>query len=102
MFVLIETGVELQDGDEVFICDDDYVCWEDAVKYYRASKVYDEENMMPVRRKISEQGETEKPTANNGNTPCRFFSRENIPDGDNSHFTSVPWCNHAPSQRAVP
>jgi hypothetical protein len=43
---------------------------------------------------------------NNGSTPCRFFSRDNVftgqsADGGNM-YQSVPWCNHEPSQRAVP
>jgi hypothetical protein len=44
--------------------------------------------------------------ANNGSTPCRFFSREKVhtgqaADGGNM-YQSIPWCNHEPSQRAVP
>jgi hypothetical protein len=43
---------------------------------------------------------------NNGSTPCRFFSRDKVftgqsADGGNM-YQSVPWCNHEPSQRAVP
>ena len=38
---------------------------------------------------------------NNGSTPCRFITRESIPLGG-GHFQSVPFCNHEPSQRAVP
>ena len=43
---------------------------------------------------------------NNGSTPCRFFSRDKVStgkaaDGGNM-YQSVPWCNHEPSQRAVP
>lgn len=52
MFILLETGMPLQSGDEVFICDEDYVSWDDAVKFY-GNVVYNEEGMMPVRRKIS-------------------------------------------------
>lgn len=45
-------------------------------------------------------------TNNNGSTPCRFFSRDKVctgksADGGNM-YQSVPWCNHEPSQRAVP
>lgn len=45
-------------------------------------------------------------TTNNGSTPCRFFSRDKVctgkaADGGNM-YQSVPWCNHEPSQRAVP
>ena len=47
-----------------------------------------------------------KQTNNNGSTPCRFFSRDKVftgqsADGDNT-YQSVPWCNHEPSQRAIP
>ena len=43
---------------------------------------------------------------NNGSTPCQFFSRDKVStgkaaDGGNM-YQSVPWCNHEPSQRAVP
>ena len=45
-------------------------------------------------------------STNNGSTPCRFFSRDKVctgkaADGGNM-YQSVPWCNHEPSQRAVP
>lgn len=45
-------------------------------------------------------------TTNNGSTPCRFFSRDKVctgkaADGRNM-YQSVPWCNHEPSQRAIP
>lgn len=43
---------------------------------------------------------------NNGSTPCQFFSRDKVcigktADGVNM-YQSVPWCNHEPSQCAVP
>jgi hypothetical protein len=44
--------------------------------------------------------------SNNGSTPCRFFRREKILVGHNEHgepfFNPIPWCDHEPSQRAVP
>jgi hypothetical protein len=47
-----------------------------------------------------------KTAPNNGSTPCCFFSREKIRTGVNengqSHFESVPWCNHEATQRAIP
>jgi hypothetical protein len=51
--------------------------------------------------------EVEKFTStNNGSTPCRFFSREKLCAGQSNDgctaYQSVPWCNHEPSQRAVP
>jgi len=38
---------------------------------------------------------------NNSSTPCRFFRRELIRTGENLYH-SVPWCDHEPSQRAIP
>lgn len=52
MFVLLETGMPLQSNDEVFICDEDLVIWDDAIDHY-GNVMYNEESMMPVRRKIS-------------------------------------------------
>jgi len=45
---------------------------------------------------------TQSASDNNGSTPCRFFSRENIATAGEGHYQSVPWCNHGPSQRAMP
>lgn len=57
-------------------------------------------------RKISYTKESQKPAHNNGSTPCRFFSRDKVFTGQSadggSTYQSVPWCNHEPSQRAVP
>jgi len=43
---------------------------------------------------------------NNGSTPCRFFSRDKVCTGKAADggdmYQSVPWCNHGPSQRAIP
>ena len=51
--------------------------------------------------KFSDIKDILKPTTNNGSMPCQYFRREKICIGEN-HYHSVPWCNHEPSQRAVP
>lgn len=58
----------------------------------------DIDSWLRIKRFVNE---AQKTPTNNGSTPCQYFRREKIRTGE-SHYHSVPWCNHEPSQRAVP